>query len=106
MRLKNIILVVITSILFNGCYMGSATYEVFEKNMELNKRIWTPNEHMINNFREVYSKDKYIYKFEDPKGCHYGFLTNRDDKPEKVIGWIIISGKEYCKEQQAYGFQI
>jgi hypothetical protein len=54
--------------------------------------------------REVYSEDKYIYKMERPQGCHFGFLTNRDDKPEKVMGWVILSGKEFCKEQQAYGF--
>lgn len=39
----------------------------------------------------------YIYISEGPKGCIYGFLTNRDDKSEVVQEWIIISGKEYCK---------
>ncbi len=47
----------------------------------------------------------YIYK-NSHKGCVYGYLTNRDDKPEKVIGWIIISGKEFCKEQKNFTFQI
>lgn len=44
-----------------------------------------------------------IYIYIGKKGqCEYGFLTNRDNNPEKVIGWIIISGKEHCKEQQAW----
>jgi len=47
--------------------------------------------------------DIYIYIFKNsPKGCIYGFLTNRDNNPEKVIGWIIISGKEYCKETKSW----
>ena len=106
MKIKNIIFSILILIGFTGCPYGEPTYETFLKKMELNKRIWTPNEHMINNFREIYSEDRYIYRFERPKGCHYGYLTNRDDKPEKVIDWIIISGKEYCKEQREYGFQI
>jgi hypothetical protein len=43
-----------------------------------------------------------IYISERPKGCIIGYLTNRDNNPEQVIGWIILSGKEYCKEKQAW----
>ena len=47
--------------------------------------------------------DIYIYIFRhNPEGCIHGILTNRDDKPEKAVGWIILSGKENCKQQQAY----
>ncbi|WP_148626079.1 hypothetical protein [Aliarcobacter cryaerophilus] len=98
--MRNIIFILLTLIVFTGCPYGEPTYETFLKNMELNKRIWTPNEYMINNFREIYSEDRYIYRFERPKGCHFAFLTNRDDKPEKMMEWIIISGKEYCKHQK------
>lgn len=106
MRIKNIILILLIFISFASCYAGPATYEVFENDRNYNvghSRIPNANK----KFREIYSEDKYIYKFkgDDPR-CVYGYLTNRDDKPEKVIDWIIISGKEYCKEQQAYGFQI
>ncbi|MDY0365996.1 MAG: hypothetical protein RBQ81_09075 [Arcobacteraceae bacterium] len=104
MKIKNIIFSILILIGFTGCPYGEPTYEIFVENMELNKRIWTPNEHMISNFREIYSEDKYIYRLEIPKGCHFVFLTNRDDKPEKVIDWIIISGKEHCKEQREFGF--
>ena len=104
--MRNIILILLTLIGLNGCYVGPATYEVFENNNNWNiGKSYTPNAN--KKFREIYSEDKYIYKFkgDDPR-CIFGHLTNRDDKPEKVIGWIIISGKEFCKEQQAYGFQI
>lgn len=96
--MKNIIIILLTLIGLNGCYIGSATYEEFEY-----QRNWTVKAIDIPKvnprLREVYSEDKYIYKFEYPKGCHFGYLTNKDDKPEKVIGWIILSGKEFCKEQ-------
>ena len=59
---------------------------------------------MLDKF--TMNTDIYIYVYEDdpssPKGCTYGILTNRDDKPEKAVGWIILSGKENCKE--TYGF--
>ncbi|NLO17773.1 MAG: hypothetical protein GX118_06235 [Arcobacter butzleri] len=100
--MKNIILIFIASILLNGCYMGSATYEVFERSR--NYHIGKDNipKSFGSDGRNIYSEDKYIYLSERPKGCVIGYLTNRDDKPEKVIGWIIISGKEFCKERQAW----
>ena len=104
--MRNIILFIIVSIVLSGCRMGPSTYEVFENNNNWNigkSGIPNANPHL----REIYSEDKYIYIFRNsPKGCVYGYLTNRDDKPEKVIGWIIISGKEFCKEQKNFTFQI
>ena len=86
----------------NGCYIGPATYEVFEYNRNFNAR-YMDFPKVIPQYREIYSEDKYIYIYRNsPKGCVYGYLTNRDDSPEKVIGWIINSGKEFCKEQQRY----
>lgn len=100
--MRNIILALAISIFFSGCYIGVASYEVFERDRNYHIGL----DHIPKSFgpdsRNIYSEDKYIYISERPKGCHYGYLTNRDDKPEKVIGWIIISGKEYCKEQQAW----
>lgn len=54
--------------------------------------------------REIYDDNRYIYKFngEYPR-CVYGYLTNRNDKIEKVVGWVILSGKEYCKETPGVG---
>ncbi len=100
--MKNIILVIAVSIVLSGCRMGPSTYEIFERNM--NSAIGTSWVVSANpHLREIYSEDKYIYIFKRiPEGCFHGYLSNRDDKPEKVIGWIIISGKEFCKEQRSY----
>lgn len=101
MKLCNFILIFIASLIFYGCTIGPATYEIFEKDMNyLIGSSWLPDK----KYREIYSDDKYIYKIEILKGCHIGFLTNRDDRHERVRDWFIISGKEFCKEQQAYGF--
>ena len=43
-----------------------------------------------------------IYISEYPKGCIVGYLTNRDDKPEVVQEWIILSGKENCKITESF----
>ena len=96
-------LAIIASILLSGCYIGEPSYEVFKKNMELQVKYFGPSEYKTNNIRQIYDENRYIYKFkgDDPR-CIYGYLTNKDDKPEKVIGWIILSGKENCKE--TYGF--
>ena len=103
MKVKDVVLGLVMISGLGGCHMGPYTYEVFANNMELNMRIWTPSEYMINNIRQIYDENRYIYIYEDdPKGCTYGILTNRDDKPEKAVGWIILSGKENCK--QTYGF--
>ena len=45
--------------------------------------------------------DIYIFR-HNPEGCIRGILTNRDDKPEKAIGWIILSGKENCKQTSSF----
>ncbi len=103
--MKNIILVIAVSIVLSGCRYGPATYEEFVHQRNFNAK-YMDFPKVIPHYREIYSEDKYIYRYENPKGCHYGYLTNRDDKPEKVIGWIIISGKEFCKEQKNFTFQI
>ena len=102
MKLKNIVLIVTILSLFNGCYSKIPSYEAFVYNNNWN--ICKSHIPKLNQkFREIYSEDKYIYRFEKPKGCYYGYLTNRDDKPDKVIGWIIISGEEFCKDIRAIG---
>jgi hypothetical protein len=104
MRLSNIILLTIILFGFSGCHMGPITYEIFERNANSN----TGGEfipYMNKNKRQIYSEDKYIYIFKgNPKGCIHGYLTNKDDKPEKVLGWVILKGEEHCKEQQGYAF--
>jgi hypothetical protein len=102
MKIRNIILIFIVCSTFSGCYIGASSYEVFERsrNYHIGKDN-IPKSFGIDS-RNIYSEDKYIYISERPKGCIIGYLTNRDNNPEKVIGWILISGKEYCKEKQAW----
>ena len=103
MKLFKIILLIISSFILSGCAMRDPlitepVYEEFAKNRNLaigGSHIPNMNQHR----REIYSEDKYIYKFETPPKCFFGYLTNKDDKPEKVIDWVILSGKEFCKQQ-------
>jgi hypothetical protein len=104
MRLGNIMLPIIIVFGFGGCRMGPATYEIFERNMHLGFDSNSFVLHWSKDHREVYSEDKYIYLIEGPKGCICGYFTNRDENPEKVIGWVVLSGEEYCKEQETYFF--
>ena len=96
-------LAIIASILLSGCYIGEPSYEVFKKNMELQVKYFGPSEYKTNNIRQIYDENRYIYIFEHIiEGCVYGYLTNRDDKPEVVQEWIILSGKENCKITESF----
>jgi hypothetical protein len=103
MRINIFIFILISIVGLGGCYYKTATYENFKY-----KRECYVDSHIIPkgyyNRREIYSEDKYIYKFkgDDPR-CVYAYLTNRDDTPEKVLSWFIISGKEFCKETPGVG---
>ena len=102
MKVKDVVLVLVGSMVLSGCNYFTPTYEIFAGNMDNQLKYWEPNKYN-NNMRQIYDENRYIYIYEDdPKGCTYGILTNRDDKPEKAVGWIILSGKENCK--QTYGF--
>jgi hypothetical protein len=53
--------------------------------------------------------ENYIYiKNNDqrkvPKECVYDFITKKNNPKQIIINWKIISGKEYCKEQQQWIF--
>ena len=104
MTFKKFILFTMTMFGFSGCYIGEPSYEVFKDNRNI---FLIPTNHtMILNFynrREIYDDNRYIYKFkgDDPR-CVYGYLTNKDDKPERVLDWVILSGKEFCKERRAW----
>ena len=103
MKIRDIAMCLMGLIMFSGCNYFTPTYEIFAGNMDANMRNWTPTEYMIKNPREIYDENRYIYIYRhNPEGCIRGILTNRDDKPEKAVGWIILSGKENCK--QTYGF--
>ena len=96
---NNIILIIALLFCFTGCSVRS--YENFKKNNDFTiGSVGFPvaNEHSRKN----YDKDHYIYIHTVPKGCIHGFITNRNDNPEKVISWHIISGKEFCKEKRRW----
>jgi len=59
MKTINTILVLIASLMFNGCYSKIPSYEAFEFNNNWN--IGKSHIPRLNpNLREVYSEDKYI----------------------------------------------
>jgi len=102
MKIRDIAMCLAGLVGFGGCNYFTPTYEIFAGNMDNQLKYWEPNKYN-NNMRQIYDENRYIYIYEnDPKGCTYGILTNRDDRPEKAVGWIILSGKENCKE--TYGF--
>jgi hypothetical protein len=102
MKTVNIVSLIICLLGLGGCYppqyVNPQSYRLFKENKDLSiggSLIPEMNQHR----REIYSEDKYIYKFEAPPKCVFGYLTNKDDKPEKVIGWVILSGKDFCRQQ-------
>ena len=102
MKLKDVVLVLVGSMVLSGCVYITPSYEVFAGNMDNRVKYWKPNKYN-NNTRQIYDENRYIYIYRhNPEGCIRGILTNRDDKPEKAIGWIILSGKENCKETSSF----
>ena len=102
MKIRDVAMCLVGLVWFGGCVYITPSYEVFAGNMDNQVKYGESNKYN-NNMRQIYDENRYIYIYEDdPKGCTYGILTNRDDKPEKAVGWIILSGKENCK--QTYGF--
>jgi hypothetical protein len=49
----------------------------------------------------IYIKDANQIK-NIPKECVYGFITQKSDPKQIAIDWKILSGKEYCKQQQQW----
>ena len=87
---------------YAGCNMGPSTYKVFKKNMDLQigHGLYTG----MNDRKKMYDEQYDIYPAEYPKGCKWGYLVKKNTKKKTIVGWKIISGKEYCHDQQAYGF--
>jgi hypothetical protein len=99
MKTVNILLLIIILFGLGGCKVGPTNYEIFEKSMnyEIDSSYYPT---YLKKMREIYSEDKYIYVLyvsQIPEECVYGYFTNRDNKPEKVIGWVILSGEKNCK---------
>ena len=104
MKTRDIAMCLVGLVWLGGCVYITPSYEVFAGNMDNRVKYWKPNKYN-NNTRQIYDENRYIYIYRhNPEGCIHGILTNRDDKPEKAVGWIILSGKENCKERQGWIF--
>jgi len=102
MKTRDIAMCLVGLVWLGGCVYITPSYEVFAGNMDNRVKYWKPNKYN-NNTRQIYDENRYIYIYRhNPEGCIRGILTNRDDKPEKAIGWIILSGKENCKETSSF----
>ena len=102
MKTRDIAMCLVGVVWLGGCVYITPSYEVFAGNMDNRVKYWKPNKYN-NNTRQIYDENRYIYIYRhNPEGCIRGILTNRDDKPEKAIGWIILSGKENCKETSSF----
>jgi hypothetical protein len=110
MKVSNVLLFITVIFLFQGCYIGQSKLEVFENflNINLGKKQKSNNKTII---RKDYDMSKYIYIYSGDsfknkdfldKRCVFGYLTEKDDPKQRAIDWKIISGKEYCKQQQKY----
>jgi hypothetical protein len=99
MKIINLFLPVVL-FMFSGCRMGPNTYEVFKKNRDLS--IGDKLYHGMNDRKKIYDEEYDIYPAEYPKGCIWGYLVKRNDEKKTIVGWKIISGEEYCKQQQGY----
>jgi len=97
---KNTLYLVIVMFMVSGCHMGPITYEVFKKDRDFS--IGHPLYPGLRDRKKIYDEEYDIYPLEYPKGCTYGYLVKRDDEKKIIVGWKIISGEEYCKDQQAY----
>ena len=103
MKVKGIAICLVILLWLNGCVYITPSYEVFVK---MYANFHTGKSYIPKNFgthrRKIYDENRYIYISEYPKGCIVGYLTNRDDKPEVVQEWIILSGKENCKITESF----
>jgi len=104
MKSIKLLLAILLATLFNGCYKGPSTYEVWKKNNDISigmKLYKAETLYKAEGKKKVYDKNHYIYIIEHPKNCIFGYLVKKNDKKRIRVDWVIISGKEYCKERQA-----
>jgi len=97
---RNVLLILIILITFNGCYIGASTYKVWERNRNMNIGDSLLNRGYTEKHKKNYNKNHYIYISEHPKNCVYGYIVKKNDKKKIVVGWSIISGIEFCKQRK------
>ena len=106
MKIKNFIFIFIISLLLSGCGIGAKSYEVFERNRDINIGNKMLGRDKFLQKKE-YDNKHYIYIYNnilpDLDGrCVFGYIVEKNDPKQISIDWEILSGKEYCKEQQKW----
>jgi hypothetical protein len=114
MRIRNFIFIIGIFFLFSGCGIGTKSYKEFEKQQDfITKDTSIANSNSSIEFyskyyiKESYSDSLFIYIRNNynrkvSQKCVYGHLTRKDDSKQRIIGWVILSGKEYCEQQQQW----
>ena len=51
----------------------------------------------------IYIRDSSRIK-NIPKECVFGFITKKNEPKQIPVRWEVLSGKEYCKEEQKWIF--
>lgn len=99
MRINNILTVIVILFGLSGCATGPATYEIFQKNLDMSigDKLYPG---LRNKDKKTYDKNHYIYILEYPKNCIFGYIVKKNDPEMKIVSWKIISGKKYCKERE------
>ena len=109
MRVNSLFLLMIV-FMISGCYMGAKNYDVFSGlNNSIIQNKTSFNSYLRGYIKENYNNELYIYIRNDnqrnvPKECVYGFLTKKNDPKQIAIDWVIVSGEEFCNNQQKWMF--
>ena len=61
MKIRNVTLCLVILLWLNGCVYITPSYEVFAGNMDNQVKYWESSEYMVNNIRQVYDENRYIY---------------------------------------------
>jgi hypothetical protein len=115
MRINNILIIIVILFGFSGCTMkvGKPSYDKFKRTMDSLIYYYNPSiapKYLSKCFiKKRYSQnlDIYIRKNESmcdkniPPKCIFALIVNKQNK--KIINWKIISGKQFCKEQEIIG---
>ena len=113
-----IVLAILYILFLNTCKMGPATYETFKRNLDISVDSGSTffadfkNRKNANKFyiKKTYNENLDIFVATPHNNiiddihpnCVWGFLVDKNHPKKPIVGWKILSGKEYCKEQKSY----
>ena len=56
---------------------------------------------MESRFNKLnYNNNQYIYTYTNSKGCNFGYITNKNDKNQRIKSWKILNNKEKCLDYE------